>query len=183
MLYFLDSGMYMGHDSIRVRIRHKMEEGYPLSADGHEINEELPLPEFLRRIFPDKKHFEIEMYRISKAMSYGRHSAKNEELDQCADVYNKMYIKLFRDRKTVLAQHTMRGIGQFGVDPYMQRQADMAQRSASDYHREQMLREVAYPHSPSRGLLDTGPSKRELIEIEEKKLKKKRDDDLFFLTT
>lgn len=178
--------IHSGRDQITVRIHHKMSEGYPLSADGHEIKEEMPLQEFLRRIFTDEKHVEIELYRVSKAVHYGYGSHSNEELDKCCEVYNSMYIKMFRDRKTVLAQHTMRGIGShgmFGVDPYNDQRAQMAQRSASDYHRAAMMRETALFAPPSRGILDTGPSKREMIEIEEKKLKKKRDDDLFFLTT
>lgn len=169
-----------GHDQVQVRIDHKYEEGYPLSADGQEIKEQLPLKEFLRRIFPDEKHVEIEVYRISRSMG----GPDTRELDKACEIYNRMYIKLFRDRKTVLAQHTMRGIGHFGVDPYQDHQRQRAMAQQHDYEREQLLRGMSarYP-TPNFGMLDGGPSPTEMLKRKEAEEKKKRDDDLFYLTT
>ena len=179
-------GPISSHHDIRVQVVHYHREGYMPSADGGEIREEMPLREFLERIFrDDPRSVENELYRVSKCTA-GGHYYNNDEISRIMHKYDAMYSELIRKGKLVLAQHKisqqMMGIGG-SIDPYNGRQAAMAQKSAMDYHQEHMLREIAYPHSPSRGIFDTGPSKRELIEIEEKKLKKKRDDDLFFLTT
>jgi len=182
----------MGSDQIRVQIHHRMEEGYPLSADGHEIKEQLPLQEFLRRIFPDEKYVEIEIYRVSKAMSSMYGSRESRELEQCCEVYNKMYIKLFRDRKTVLAQHTLSGINgvppQYfgGIDPYQQRQRAMAHQS--DYERERQMLMQQMGTRPHQGFVMEDPSikemhKKALKDDSAKREKKKRDDDLYYLTT
>jgi hypothetical protein len=52
-----------------------------------------------------------------------------------------------------------------------------------DYHREHQLREIGMVHAPSRGILDSGPTQKQMLEQKEKEIAKKRHDDLFFLTT
>jgi hypothetical protein len=102
-----------------------------------------------------------------------------------------MYSEKIRKGKLVLAQHKMshnmlHGVGGItGVDPYNQQQRAqlMAQKSAMDYHREHQLREIGMVHAPSRGILDNGPTQKQMLEQKEKEIAKKRHDDLFFLTT
>ena len=119
-MVFISSGMSYGHDRPRVRIVHKPEEGYPRSYDGEVIKEELPIEDFLRRIFKNEKEFENELYRVSKAM----HSMHSSEIDHICHMYNQIYMKLLRDGKMRLPQHSItaalggRYIG--GIDPYQQ---------------------------------------------------------------
>lgn len=195
-------GRMTSHHDIKVQVTHYHREGYLPSADGGEIREEMPLREFLERIFrDDPRSIENELYRISKCVAGGFQYNK-DELSRVLHKYDQMYSELIRRGKLVLAQHkiTQRMTGGLGgIDPYQngqfdqrvlmaQRKDDMAEKSAMDYYRQDMLREAAY--YPTGGITKTGPTDREtanaqatLIKREEEKEKKKRDDDLFFLTT
>jgi hypothetical protein len=46
-----------------------------------------------------------------------------------------------------------------------------------------MLREAAYIPAPSYGILDGGPSQTEMLKKKEAEVKKKRDDDIYYLLT
>lgn len=170
-------GRMTSHHDIKVQVTHYHREGYLPSADGGEIREEMPLREFLERIFrDDPRSIENELYRISKCVAGGFQYNK-DELSRVLHKYDQMYSELIRRGKLVLARHKI-----------TQRKDDMAEKYAMDYHREAMLREAAY--YPTGGITKTGPTDREtanaqatLIKREEEKEKKKRDDDLFFLTT
>ena len=166
---------------IRVQITHVLSEGYLPSADGQTIKEEMPLREFLERIFETGRDLENELYRVSKCLA-GGHYYNNDEISRISHKYDAMYSEKIRKGKLILAQHKMsqnmmmRGIGGLtGVDPYdgQQRAQLMAQKSAMDYHREHQLREIGMVHAPSRGILDNGPTQKELLEQKEKEIAKK----------
>lgn len=181
-----DGVMTTYHD-VRVQIIHDIKEGYLPSADGGEIREEMPLREFLGRIFKEEREVESELYRASKCLS-GGYQYNDNEIERVAHRYNVMYSELFRKGKMVLAQHKMRQNMIGGIDPYQQQQqrqqmSNMAQRSALDYHQQHMLREAAYFLPPSRGILDVSLTQTEMLRKKEAEIEKKRTDDLFFLTT
>ncbi len=147
-----------------------------------EIREEMPLREFLSRIFQEGREVENELYRISKCLS-GGYQYNNNELERVCNTYDVMYAELIRKGKLVLAQHKMRQQMIGGIDPYNRQQAQMAQRSALDYHQQHMLREAAYFPSPSNHVVNIGPTATELLAEKKKEIAKKRFDDLFYLTT
>jgi len=176
------SGSMSSYIDTRVQITHDLREGYSPAFDGGTIREEMPLREFLGRIFREGREVENELYRVSKCLS-GGYQYNNNELERVCDSYNVMYSRLIRQGKIVLAQHKMSRNMIGGIDPYNGQQAAMAQKSAMDYHQEHMLRQTAYLAPPSRGILDNGPTQKELLEQKEKEIAKKRHDDLFYLTT
>jgi hypothetical protein len=173
---------------IQVRILHDRREGYPSSADGQEIKEQLQLEDFLRRIF-EPRQVDNEMRRVERAL----HTHDRRQVEMICDKYNDMYLHLIRSGKAVLAQHRMSGIGAFGVDPFNDhnhRQRQMGEREQYEYERAMMMRNA----TPNYGLLDRPkePKKEKsgnTLTLNEKKakeeaeVKKKRDDDLFYLTT
>ncbi len=180
MLAFSDHSMMYpsahGRDEIRVRIIHRQDEGYPLSANGQEIKEELPLVEFLMRIFKDERHVDHEIYRVRKTMSMH----DNRESSHLAEKYNQMYVRLFTSQQAVLAQHQMksRHMSNFERDRY---QEQWYQRSAMQQTQSTPIY-GGLAGLPSGAVLQ-GPSQSEMLEREKNKAEKKRTDDLFFLTT
>jgi hypothetical protein len=175
------------HD-VRVHIRHELKEGYLPSADGDMIREELPLREFLGRIFKEGREVENELYRVSKCMS-GGYQYNNNELDRITHTYNAMYAELFRKGKMVLAQHKMRHDMIGGRDPYQDRQHLMANQS-DDYRRQAMMQQMSARPNPGQflGVMQEDPSIKQMHKeaLEKDKIKqekKKRDDDLYYLTT
>ena len=188
MLGFFHQGYTFGHhhSEIRVRVIHQQSEGYPLAADGQEIKEEMQLEEFLRRIFSKGEAVKIEIGRVVRALHGGGH----HEIESISEKYNQMYIDLFTRQRAQLAQHSMRGIGMMGqfTDPFDHRQSQHMSNYEQDYRRQQAMMEMsARAHVPSHGLLNSGPSQAEKsLALKKSKLaeeKKKRDDDLFYLTT
>ena len=170
-------------DSTRVHIIHDRREGYPVSVDNQDIKEELPLKEFLRRIFKER-NVENEVYRVAKAVASHNH----REIEMICDKYNDMYLHLLRSGKAVLPQHKISGIGGisgglFGVDPFDDRQRAMSRQQDYDRERHALMAQASFTPSWQGGILDGGPSQTEMIKQKEKEIEKKRFDDLFFLTT
>ena len=179
------------HYDVRVQIRHELKEGYIPSADGGMIREEMPLREFIERIFKDSHHVEQEMYRVSKCMA-GGYQYNNNELDRICDTYDRMYSDLIRRGKLVLAQHKMRHDMIGGIDPYQERQQLMANQSDDQRRRERamMMQQQASFQAPQgfAGIMQEDPSikqmHKEALEKDKiKQKKKKRDDDLYYLLT
>ena len=186
------------HYDVRVQIRHELKEGYIPSADGGMIREEMPLREFIERIFKDSHHVEQEMYRVSKCMA-GGYQYNNNELDRICDTYDRMYSELIRKGKLVLAQHKMRQSMLGGRDPYDSRRHDLErQQLMSNQTDDQRRREMAammqqhasFQPTPGQflGVMQEDPSikqmHKEALEKDKiKQKKKKRDDDLYYLTT
>jgi len=192
MLAFLNEGAYSpttfrGND-IQVRIWHKHCEGYPLAATGEEIQEKLPLKEFLRRIFKDERQAENEHYRVAKYID-GRMEDRIREL---ANTYDKMYCSLFNSGRLVLPLHK-RGYG----DAYQTHH--MADYNRQEYERARqmaMMQQQSSGQFQARADYSGAISERSMSQmfrneekiVQEKKdlidaEKKKRTDDLFFLTT
>ena len=179
------------HYDVRVQIRHELKEGYIPSADGGMIREEMPLREFIERIFKDSHHVEQEMYRVSKCMA-GGYQYNNNELDRICDTYDRMYSDLIRRGKLVLAQHKMRHDMIGGIDPYQERQQLMANQSDDQRRRERamMMQQQVSFQAPQgfAGIMQEDPSikqmhKKALLQDQIKQEKKKRDDDLYYLLT
>jgi len=180
------------HD-VRVHIRHELREGYLPSADGDMIREELPLREFLGRIFEEGREVENELYRISKCMA-GGYQYNDNEIDRIAEIYDAMYSKLIRRGKLVLAQHKIRHQMISGIDPYqddkLRRQAMSQQTDSDHYRRQAMMAQMAARPNPGQflGVMQEDPSikqmhKKALEQDQIKQEKKKRDDDLYYLLT
>ena len=186
MLRFMDHHYATGLGDVRVRIHHLRSEGYPPSAEGLEIKEELSLREFLTRIMTAERNVENELYRVSKAIA----ARDNNQIEMICEKYNDMYIHLIRSGRAVLAQHRMSGIGgHFGLDPFDNKhRGQMSNRDSSrEYERQAMMQQMGTsPMYRSHGILDPGPSQAEKsLALKKSKLaeeKKKRDDDLFYLT-
>ena len=179
------------HYDVRVQIRHELKEGYIPSADGGMIREEMPLREFIERIFKDSHHVEQEMYRVSKCMA-GGYQYNNNELDRICDTYDRMYSDLIRRGKLVLAQHKMRHDMIGGIDPYQERQQLMANQSDDQRRRERamMMQQQASFQAPQgfAGIMQEDPSIKQMHKeaLEKDKIKqekKKRNDDLYYLLT
>ena len=182
------------HD-VRVHIRHELSEGYPPSFDGSMIREELPLREFLRRIFTEGREVETELYRISKYMA-GGYQYNNNEIDRISETYNAMYAEKFRRGKMVLPQHKQRHDMIGGRDPYqndqLRRQAmtGMQQMDNDHYKRQAMMQQMAARPNPGQflGVMQEDPSIKQMHKeaLEKDKIKqekKKRDDDIYYLLT
>ena len=186
------------HYDIQVHVIHVLSEGYPPSADGDVIKEQLPLREFLTRIFKDQHNLEQEMYRVSKCLA-GGYQYNNNEAERICDTYNAMYAKLFQQGKLALPQHKMsqRMLGSIGGrDPYqdekLRRQAmtGMQQMDSDHYKRQAMMQQMAARPNPGQflGVMQEDPSikqmHKEALEKDQiKQKKKKRDDDLYYLLT
>jgi hypothetical protein len=174
------------HD-VRVHIRHELKEGYLPSANGDMIREEIPLREFLERIFKEGREVENELYRVSKCMA-GGYGYNDNELDRVTNTYDVMYSNLIRRGKLILPQHKIRQNMLGGIDPYNDRQHLMANQS-DDYRRQAMMQQmVARPPHHYGGILQEDPSikqmHKEALEKDQiKQEKKKRDDDLYYLLT
>jgi hypothetical protein len=181
------------HD-VRVHIRHELREGYLPSANGDMIREEMPLREFLGRIFKEGREVENELYRVSKCMS-GGYSYNDNELDRIIDTYNTMYAELIRRGKLVLPAHKIRQNMLGGVDPYneLQRRQAMSgaqQMDSEHYRRQAMMQQMSARPNPGQflGVMQEDPSikkmHKEALEKDQiKQEKKKRDDDLYYLLT
>ena len=182
------SGSMSSYIDTRVQITHDLREGYSPAFDGGTIREEMPLREFLGRIFREGREVENELYRVSKCLS-GGYQYNNNELERVCDSYNVMYSRLIRQGKIVLAQHKMSHNMIGGIDPYQDRQQLMANQS-DDYRRQAMMAQMAARPNPGQflGVMQEDPSIREMHKeaLEKDKIKqekKKRDDDLYYLTT
>jgi hypothetical protein len=176
------------HHDVRVQIRHELKEGYSPGFDGGMIREEVPLMEFLGRIFKEGREVENELYRVSKCMA-GGYDYNNNEVSRIADTYDAMYSNLIRKGKIVLAQHKMRHDMIGGRDPYQDRQHLMANQS-DDYRRQAMMQQMSARPNPGQflGVMQEDPSIKQMHKeaLEKDKIKqekKKRDDDLYYLTT
>jgi hypothetical protein len=193
MLRFLSEPYASNTNQIRVRIHHSHSEGYPPSAEGLEIKEELGLREFLTRIQFTDRNVENELYRVARAMAANDHN----QIEMICGKYNDMYIHQLRSGKAVLAQHKMAGISDFKMsfgmagiagfaDPFDHKQARQmsSQTGMTDYDRQRMMQEMgARAHYPSQGFIDPGPSQAEMLRRKEVEEERKRTDDLFYLTT
>ena len=181
------------HD-VKVQIRHELKEGYLPSFDGGMIREEMPLREFLGRIFKDGREVENELYRVSKCMSAG-YGYNNNELERICDTYDRMYSELIRKGKLVLAQHKHSHNMLGGIDPYQEQRrreamTGMQQMDSEHYRRQAMMAQMAARPNPGQflGVMQEDPSIREMHKeaLEKDKIKqekKKRDDDLYYLTS
>jgi hypothetical protein len=185
----------MGHGGIgsyhdvQVRVYHKLNQGYPPGIRGDEIQEQMPLREFLGRLFKEGREVENELYRVSKCFA-GGHGYNDNELERICDIYDAMYSKLFRQGKMVLPQHR-HYIG--GIDPYQERQQLMANQSDDQRRRERammMQQQVSFQPSPGQfhGIMQEDPSIKQMhkVALEKDKItqaKKKRDDDIYYLLT
>ena len=177
------------HD-VKVQIRHELKEGYLPSFDGGMIREEMPLREFLGRIFKDGREVENELYRVSKCMSAG-YGYNNNELERICDIYDRMYSELIRKGKLVLAQHKHSHNMLGGIDPYNHdRLRQQAMSGYDSYQRQKMMEGMAARPNPGQflGLTQEDPSikqmhKEALKKDQIKQEKKKRDDDLYYLLT
>jgi hypothetical protein len=177
------------HD-VRVHIRHELKEGYIPSANGDMIREEIPLREFLGRIFKEGREVENELYRISKCMA-GGYGYNDNELDRVTNTYDVMYSNLIRRGKIVLAQHKIRTDSMIGGrDPYDLERRQLMANQSDDYRRQAMMQQMSTPplHYQPHGLLGLGGNTQIEQAIKDEaerseKEKKKRTDDLFFLTT
>jgi hypothetical protein len=181
------------HD-VRVQIRHELREGYIPSANGDMIREEMPLREFLERIFKEGREVENELYRVSKCMS-GGYQYNDNELDRITDTYDAMYSNLIRRGKIVLAQHKIRQDMIGGIDPYQEQRRREAmsgaqQMDSEHYRRQAMMQQMAARPNPGQflGVMQEDPSIKQMHKeaLEKDKIKqekKKRDDDLYYLTT
>jgi hypothetical protein len=149
------------------------------------IREEMPLREFLGRIFKEGREVENELYRISKCMA-GGYGYNDNELDRVTNTYDVMYSNLIRRGKIVLPQHKIRQNMLGGVDPYNDRQQAMSSYQDNEHYRRQaMMQQMSTPpiSYQSQGVFNPGPTQSEMLEKKKKEVEKKRHDDLFFLTT
>ena len=181
------------HD-VKVQIRHELKEGYIPSADGDMIREEMPLREFLGRIFKEGREVENELYRVNKCMA-GGYQYNNNELDRICDTYDRMYSDLIRKGKLVLAQHKMSHNMIGGIDPYQEQRrreamTGMQQMDNDHYRRQAMMQQMSARPNPGQflGVMQEDPSikqmhKKALLQDQIKQEKKKRDDDLYYLLT
>jgi hypothetical protein len=157
------------------------------------IREEVPLMEFLGRIFKEGREVENELYRVSKCMA-GGYDYNNNEVSRIADTYDAMYSNLIRRGKIVLAQHKMRHDMIGGRDPYDLERRQLMANQSDDYRRQQMMQQMSFQAQPGfSGILDGGKSQSQMLREKEKEVaikeeaervnkKKKRDDDLYYLT-
>jgi hypothetical protein len=107
MIHFLHGGHYpfIGPaDEVRVRVIHRLEDGYILAKNGEVIREDMPLKELLSRIFrDDRRQFEEELYECTKALARGNTTV----VQYFSTRYDQMYARLFKSGKAVLQEHTM----------------------------------------------------------------------------
>lgn len=183
------TGVFPYHTEIRVRIRHRVEDGYKLASNGEEIKEDLSLGEFLDRVFwgmdyeSRNKKVEEAAYELASKFSRLHMSA----IESLADVYDRAYSKLFRLGKLVLPQHTTqmsfedryRGFG----DP-----VDYQRRS--DYQRAMMQTSAYFTPTSSKigSVVQEDPAVKKIKEeglkrASEEKRKKKEDEDVYYLLT
>jgi hypothetical protein len=99
-------------DECQIGIHHRVEDGYPLGADGKEIRENLSLRVFIQRITRnDHRTTEYEINRIDSLLR------KNQrmKLDNLSKKYDHQYSTLIRQKRIVLAQHKIADERFYGV--------------------------------------------------------------------
>lgn len=176
-LYFSAQNGYFAEEPISVHIDASMKDGYPPHPEhGTEWKERMMLRDFLSQVFIRIREIDIEERRIKEAFRV----RNTEMLQQASKVYERLYIKVVKDRLKMSQQDRYRGFS----DPY---QRDRDERERMAYQRAMMQAQATYPgqflgitqEDPSIQKMHKEALEREQIERE----KKKRHDDLFFLTT
>lgn len=180
----------IGHYSdVRVRVYHRTEDGYKLAGNGEEIKEDLPIREFLERIFrvngQNSQHdVERALYEIHKTLSAVHMSA----IEHIARTYDGVYSKLIRTGKLVLPEHTMathdydkyRGF----VDPFDNGQ----QRYQQEYQRAMMMQNIAARPGQFPAVIQPDPAveeakRKEFLRANEEEKTRKESEDIYYLLT
>ena len=182
MIHFINGSHYpfIGPSAeIRVRVVHRLEDGYILAKNGETIREDMSLKDLLVRIFRSRDELDRELYECSKALAVNHTSA----VEHFATRYDQMYARLFKSGKAVLPEHTMSSSFESEFErQYRERQREIDR--AAMMQRQAMLHPGQFGGSlasADRAIQELTESNRKEREAEE--AKQREEEEIYYLLT
>ena len=175
MIHFINGSHYpfIGPSAeIRVRVVHRLEDGYILAKNGETIREDMSLKDLLVRIFRSRDELDRELYECSKALAVNHTSA----VEHFATRYDQMYARLFKSGKAVLPEHTMSS-NYRDPEQELHRHRMEYQRAMQQAHPGQF----GSLASVDRAIQELTESKRKEKQAEESK--QREEEDIYYLLT